>query len=207
MNKRPDKPPMRTPRGAILAGGRASRYGGTAKGLLECGGVRIIDRLIAEMKSSGVAEIIIIANDPQPYRSCGREIVPDLRTGIGPLGGIEAGLAHYAARCDAVLFLPCDLPAITANEISLLMNAFDAEGAPIVVAEDEGFFWHSLCTVVHTGLLDRICKAIDNGKRSVHRVWREFGAVAVHFDDPAPFFNVNTPDDMRRWQENHRICK
>lgn len=207
MDERAARLPRQTPAGAILAGGRASRYGGVAKGLLECEGTCIIDRLIAEMNDAGITEIIILANDPEPYRSYGCDIVPDLRPGIGPLGGIQAGLTHYAGRRDAVLFVPCDLPGITANEMTLLMESFEAEDASIIVAEGNGFFWHSLCTVVHTGLLDQVSRAIENGKHSVHRLWRECGAVPVHFDDPDPFFNINTPDDFRCWQENHRRCE
>jgi molybdopterin-guanine dinucleotide biosynthesis protein A len=172
------KPAQLTVAGAILAGGRASRYGGTAKGLLECAaGIPIIEKLIGEMTAAGITEIIILANDPQPYRSCRCETVPDVRAGIGPLGGIKAALAHYAARREAVLFLPCDLPAITANEMTLLMQSFQAEEASIIVAEGNDFSRHSLCTVVHTGMLDQASRAIENGKHAVHRVWRECGAL------------------------------
>jgi len=191
--------------GAVLAGGRASRYGGTAKGLLECAaGVSIIEKLIGEMTSAGINEIVILANDPEPYRFCRREIVPDLTSGIGPLGGIEAGLAHYAEWRDAVVFLPCDLPGITACEISVLKAAFCASDAGIVVAESADSFWQPLCTVVRTALLSDISKAIEKGERRVQQVWKDLGASAVRFDDPAAFFNVNTPDDMRRWQARDR---
>ena len=204
MNEKAARLPRHTPGGAILAGGRASRYGGVAKGLLQCAGTRIIDRLIAEMNDAGITEIIILANDPEHYRTCRCQVVPDLSPGIGPLGGIQAGLTHYAGRREAVLFVPCDLPAITANEMTLLMQSFEAQDASIIVAQDNDFFWHSLCTVVHTGLLDQVSRAIESGEHTVRRVWRECGAVPVHFDNPDPFFNINTPDDLRCWQENHR---
>ena len=185
---------------AILAGGTAGRYGGAPKGLLEVTpGVSILENIIRELKSSGIEEIAIVANDPDPYKSYSLPIVPDLRTGIGPLGGMEAGLAHFAGRCDAVLFLPCDLPAITSEEISALTSASDKEPDLVVFARAGRFYGQPLCAVVPNAFREAISKAIDDGKRKVGEVWRELGAHIVHFDDPAPFFNVNTPDDMAAW--------
>ena len=167
-------------------------------------GASILENTIREVTSSGVEEITIAANDPEPYKPYGLPVIPDLRPGIGPLGGIEAGLAHYARRYEAVLFLPCDLPGITSREISALISAFDNESGLIVFAQAGHFFDQPLCTIVPNALHQAISKAIDDGKRKVGDVWRELGAVVVHFDDPAPFFNVNTPEDMARWHASRK---
>jgi molybdopterin-guanine dinucleotide biosynthesis protein A len=185
---------------AILAGGKASRYGGAPKGLLEAApGVSILEKTLREITAAGIKEIIILANEPGPYERFGLPIVPDIRPGIGPLGGIEAGLAHFAGRYDAVLFLPCDLPGITASEISALLSSFEA-GASVVFAETGHFFEQPLCAVVHNDLLGTISRLINEGWRKVSDVWRELGAAQVRFDDPTPFFNVNTPEDMVKWR-------
>jgi len=187
--------------GAILAGGTASRYGGTAKGLLEVRpGRTIVEHLIEEMSAAGVAEVVIVANTPEPYERFGRKVVPDLRPGNGPLGGIETALMHYGDSRDAVLFCPCDLPGLTRREISRLLAAYRAKPGGVVVAETDDFFWHPLCSVVHNDLLPRVTEALDRGVRSVHELWRQLGAVPVHFDDETPFFNVNTPEDLARWR-------
>ena len=186
---------------AILSGGKATRYGGAAKGLLEAApGVSILDRTIREVVSSGITQIAILANDGEPYEPLGLPIVPDLRKGIGPLGGVEAALAHYAGRCDAVLFLPCDLPGITSEQISALLGAYAQGDEQVVFAETAHSFEQPLCAVVHNGLLGAVSKAIDEGKRKIGDVWHELGAATVHFDDPTPFFNVNTPDELARWR-------
>jgi molybdopterin-guanine dinucleotide biosynthesis protein A len=60
---------------AILTGGNASRLGGIAKGLLVgAQDVPLIDRLINELAIAGVHEVILLANDPQPYTRFGRRI-------------------------------------------------------------------------------------------------------------------------------------
>jgi len=49
--------------GAIVAGGASSRFGGQAKGLLEVGGQRIIDRIASALRPV-VETIAIVSNAP-----------------------------------------------------------------------------------------------------------------------------------------------
>jgi len=186
---------------AILAGGGAVRHDGFPKGLLEVApGMSIIDVEIRQLISSGLENVIIVTNDPESYRHCGAQIIPDLRPGIGPLSGIEAALAYYGQSHDATLFLPCDLPGITSKEVSCLQAAFTNNSARVAVAVTSEFFCEPLCTVVHNSLLETVSQAIEYGERRPQRLWRDLGAIAVHFEDATPFFNVNTPQDMARWQ-------
>ena len=187
--------------GAILAGGQALRYGGKAKGLLKApSGLSIIQHEIRQLNLAGIDEIIIVASDPKPWRDCACNVVIDLRSGVGPLAGIEAALAHYGSSYEATLFLPCDLPAITSTEISQLQAAFTSNSAPVAVAVTNDLFWEPLCAVVHNSLLKIVSQAIDDGERRPQSVWRDAGAIEVHFEDATPFFNINTPRDMAHWQ-------
>ena len=188
--------------GAILAGGKASRYGGTPKGLIDIGGaLTIVDHVIAEMKKAGLSDIVISANDLEAYQRFGLDIVPDERPNAGPLGGIEAVLKFVAPTHDAVLFCPCDLPGISHNELAVLLAAGSNAENGVFVAETGDLFWHPLCSLVHNAVLDRISGAIDRGELSVRRLWKKLDAAAVHFENEAAFFNVNTPEDLDRWRE------
>ena len=178
--------------------------GGGAKGLLPIAAGRpVIERLIDQLARAGVAEVIISANDPAPYAYLGLPIVGDLRPGLGPLGGIEAALTWSLAppgRFDAVLFLPCDLPAIGAKEISALIDAFQSGPAHISVAATGKGFIQALCCIVHNDVLPDISARLDHGQRGVRMAWRSMEAATVHFDDEAPFANINTPDDLDQWK-------
>jgi len=186
--------------GAILAGGNARRIGGVAKGALKANnGVSIIERLINELSCAGIGNLVIVANDPEPYQDCGIEIISDIRAGIGPMGGIESGLVHFAGCCDAVMFVPCDLPNITAKEMFVLKKAFVESAAQAVFAETTGFFYHPLCAVVHNALSNEVSAAIDRGERKIRNVWRQIKAVEVYFDDETAFLNINTLADMDKW--------
>jgi len=161
----------------------------------------IIAKQLSEMASAGLDEVIIVANDPQPYRRFGVEIIPDLRPGLGPLGGIEAALAHYADRVRAALFLPCDLPGVTAREIGALRRAFAAAVAPVVVAATEAETWQPLCAVVAASALPQVRQALEEGRLRVGELWQRLGAEIVRFADARAFLNINTPEDMARWLE------
>ena len=188
--------------GAVLAGGAASRYGGMAKGMLPLPtGESMTGRIIDQIAEAGIEPIVIIANERQPYESCGCLILPDTVPGQGPLGGIATALAHFEASHTAVLFMPCDLPGIRASHVTALCDAFEQEDAPIVAARTDGSAWHPLCGVVKVDQRPAIeQRAIRREDRGVRLAWRELGARMVHFADATPFFNVNSPDEMARWR-------
>jgi molybdopterin-guanine dinucleotide biosynthesis protein A len=188
--------------GAILAGGDASRLDGIAKGTIEVGGrVCIIECLIKEFFGAGINDLVIVANDARPYRNYGIKIIPDLRPGNGPIGGIEVALVHFEEKCDAVMFVPCDMPNITAKELLALKEAFVRTNNPVVFAQTAGFFWHPLCAVVHIGLKEMISSAIDDGQRAIRDIWQRINAKALRFSDTGAFMNINNFADMENWQK------
>lgn len=188
--------------GAVLCGGRALRYGGASKGTLPMpDGPPILDRLIRAAEGAGLEDVRLVANDAGPYRRFGRRIVPDLRPGTGPLGGIEAALASLEDLFEGILVLPCDLPGLTAAEVSALLGAFEGSESGLVCASTPGGMDHPLCAAVHRRHAAAVGAALDRGERRVGRLWRALGAEAVPFGDPRPFFNVNSPQEMSRWLE------
>jgi molybdopterin-guanine dinucleotide biosynthesis protein A len=187
---------------AILAGGRASRYGGRSKGSLRRPeGTTLLEHLRRELRRAGIRRVVLAGGSARAYRRCGLAILPDARRDAGPLAGIEAALDHYAGRCNAVLFMPCDLPGIGAEEIRRLLDAYRRFGPPGVFAVTGRFFPHPLCIIVHTGALPRVREALEAGRLKPRDLWRRLGVRVVRFPDPAPFCNVNTPEEMRRWRQ------
>jgi molybdopterin-guanine dinucleotide biosynthesis protein A len=186
--------------GVILAGGHARRLGGMPKGTIRAGGqLSLIERLVVHMLRCGGEEIVVAANDAEPYDHLGCAIVPDKRTDAGPLAGIEAALEYLTGKYEAVLCLPCDLPALSAQEMSALLNAYAAHGGPVVFAETQHGARHPLCAVMRTSTLPAISAALDRGVRAVGEVWSELGGTAVPFDNPERFTNINSPDDLDAW--------
>ncbi len=188
----------------ILAGGNARRLGGIAKGIIEVGeNVSVIERLIKELNKADIDNdnIVIASNDSGSYQQFGVKLISDIRVGIGPIGGIESGLAYFSGQSDAVMFIPCDMPNVTAKEMLALKEAFIKTEAPVVFAETADFFWHPLCAVVHNNLKEEISSAIDLGQRKVQDIWQQVKAVRVRFTDETAFFNINNSTDMDRWRK------
>ena len=145
---------------------------------------------------------MIVANNAKPYRHHSVDIVPDLRTDIGPMGGVEAALTHLSGQSGPVMLLPCDLPNIMASELATFRQAFMVSEAPIVFAETGPKSWHPLCAVLHSHLLADISKAIDHGERRIRNIWRRVQAETVHFTDVTAFFNVNCHSDVQHLKQN-----
>lgn len=188
--------------GVILAGGQARRLGGLAKGRIEVErNVSIVEKLIDEFANAGINSVVIAANDSIPYLHFGVEVISDIRTGIGPIGGIETGLVHFAGLFDAAMFIPCDMPNITYREMTALKKAFIENKKPVVFAQTAGFFLHPLCAVVHIDLIDMVSSAIDSGQRKIRDLWQQLNAEAVQFSDNDAFVNINDFADMENWQK------
>ncbi len=192
---------LREPRvaAAILAGGKATRYGGTHKGLLRLpDGATIIERLLRAVRAAGIGEAVICANEAETYRYLGLPVIRDETRDAGPLGGIEAALLHFGGRIDGLLILPCDLPALTEQELTQLVSRFAEDPARIHFAAVEGGREEPLVAVVPFSVFDRVRATLAGGDRSVRRLWTSLGGVPVFFPDGAPFLNLNCPEDLRR---------
>ena len=189
-------------RGAVLAGGASSRYGGQPKGLLPVGGRRILDRVVDAVTQATGGPPVLIANDPEaaqwrPDLGC----VPDVVPGAGGLGGI---LTALAAGEGPVLCVAWDMPFVPAPLLQALIagsGAFDAflpeSGSP------RGL--EPLCGVYGPACRGPIEAAIARGDlRAIafHDAVR-MGTLSLdqtkQFGDPAElFFNVNRPEDLER---------
>ncbi|MET0249609.1 MAG: molybdenum cofactor guanylyltransferase [Sphingobium sp.] len=165
--------------GAILCGGRSTRFG-SDKALALVGGIALIDHVRR-----------CIAPQVDALLFCGREIAgetcaPDRpHADLGPLGGINAALYHALGHgYDAVVSLPCDTPALPPNLVARLARARPAylEQSPVI-----GFWPAGLAP-----LLDRHIE--EDPKRSMRGWAQRVQAEAVTLE--TRIRNVNRPEDL-----------
>jgi len=201
-------------RGAVLAGGAARRYGGTAKGLVEVGGQRILDRVVSTIEKVTGALPLLVANaaDAPSWRP-DLTTIPDVRPGCGSLGGIYTAVT---AAPGPVLCVAWDMPFVPEGLLRALID-----GAIRGVDRYDAFLPESsgrrglepLCAVYGPACGPAIARRLDNGELqaiSFHpdvRVGILSLAQVRGFGDPDElFFNVNTPDDLARaeglWQRH-----
>ena len=162
--------------GAVLAGGRSSRFG-SDKGAALLDGRTLVERAAAAL-SAYADEVVIVSPDG----------VADLpRPGLGPLGGIAAALDHAAERgFRCVLTIGCDMPVLPSGLIEALLRR-----APAYCAEAPVLGHWQAALGAH--LLGHVETAPD---RSVHGWARTVGAMPIL--SPAPLANVNTREDLDR---------
>src|SRR5438876_257040 len=92
---------------AIVAGGRARRFGGRDKSRLVVDGQSIINRQL-EILQQLTTSIFVVATDGERFADLGLPVFPDLMPEAGVLGGILTALA--STDLDRVLVVAGDLP-------------------------------------------------------------------------------------------------
>jgi molybdenum cofactor guanylyltransferase len=188
---------------AILAGGRARRFGGRDKSSLHVGGASILERQLAALH--GVAgRILVVARNPARFQDKGLEAVADLVPGAASLGGIYTALLH--ATADHVLVVACDLPFLTASFLRRLVAEVRPGDEAVVPRTTDG--WQPLCAVYSRRLAEPVRRQIEAGQLKIVDLLaaanvREIGPDAIAADDPDGllFFNVNSPADWQRANE------
>ncbi|KTA86133.1 molybdenum cofactor guanylyltransferase MobA [Aeromonas salmonicida] len=181
----------------ILAGGRATRMGGEDKGWVKLAGRPLIDHVLARLRPQ-VDEVLINANRSQTrYQALAPVISDDNNDYLGPLAGMQAGLA--AAHHDWVLFVPCDGPALPHD----LMSRFRAALIPdteLVVAHD-GDWLQPVVALLHKSLLPSLTHALAEGERKID-IWfaRHKMAVVSFADQPDAFINLNSPAELAAYE-------
>jgi molybdopterin-guanine dinucleotide biosynthesis protein A len=196
-------------RGAILAGGAASRYGGKAKGLERVGGERILDRLTAALRAVTGAAPVLVANAPDAGDwAPGLAVVHDPRPDCGSLGGIYAAVT---AGAGPVLLVAWDMPFVSADLLEALRDG--AADYDVFLPESGGRRgMEPLCGVYGPGCAGPIAERLDDedyraiGFHSSVRVGHLPLNTVRRFGEPETlFFNVNTPDDLVQAEELWRL--
>jgi molybdopterin-guanine dinucleotide biosynthesis protein A len=196
--------------GAVLAGGAARRYGGTPKGLLTVGGRRILDRVIDAVQAVTGERPLVIANasDAPSWRP-DLETLPDVRPGLGTLGGIYTAVT---ATGGPVLCVAWDMPFVPEALLRALSDRMTTGSYDAVLPESSGRRGlEPLCAIYGPACAPAIARRLDQGDLmaiSFHpdvRVGIVPLAEVRRFGEPDElFFNVNTPDDLARaealWQ-------
>jgi molybdopterin-guanine dinucleotide biosynthesis protein A len=189
-------------RGAILAGGGATRFGGKPKGLEHVGGERILDRLVATMMAALGEPPLVVANAPdaKAWRPDLRTI-GDTRPGLGSLGGIYTAVVEAPAP---VVCVAWDMPFVSESLIRLLAAGLQNHDA--VLPESGGRRGvEPLCAAYGPACRDAIADTLTAGDlRAIgfHDRIRvgilPLSQVRALADPELVFFNVNTADDLAK---------
>ncbi|ENY70489.1 molybdenum cofactor guanylyltransferase MobA [Aeromonas diversa] len=179
----------------ILAGGRATRMGGSDKGWIPLRGKPLICH-VQERLAPQVDRLLINANrNLARYQALAPIVRDTLADYPGPLAGILAGLD--AAESDWVLFVPCDTPFLPLDLAQRLCAARTPE-CEVVVAHD-GEWLQPAVALIKRSLRASLADTLAAGERRVDRWYARHAMVLADFSDcPHAFDNLNSPDELAR---------
>ena len=182
--------------GFVLVGGKSSRMG-RDKALLPYRDTVLVERIAREVEAA--AGSVTLVGAPEQYRRLGRPVIPDLRPGCGPLGGIEAALS--ASVEDWNLIVACDMPGVSAPFLTTLLAEAGRAGGDCLLPLSGPERPEPLCAVYHRRCLPAIRGALEANVRKVTEALA--GVRVVHWKAPESGWadNLNTPEDL----QSHRI--
>lgn len=201
-------------KGAILAGGMASRFGGEPKGLSKVGGERVLDRVVQAMKAAMDDTPILVANadDAATWRE-DLTVVRDVRPGCGSLGGVFTALSTVDTP---VLVVAWDMPFVSSDLLSALIAGW--KSYDVYLPESNGpLGFEPLCGVYGPTCKTHIQKALDAEDyrtTSFHEAVRvgrlPLDQVTAFGNPDTLFFNLNVHEDVHAadelWRAQHQTA-
>jgi molybdopterin-guanine dinucleotide biosynthesis protein A len=185
----------------VFVGGRARRFGGAAKGLLETAdGRSVLARLLEVSREAAPdSSLTLVGSDPR-YEGFGLPALADAPAGIGPLGGLRALLRRAAELgLEQALALACDLPLLSPTVVQRL--ATTAPRALAVAPREPGGRWYALSARYAVAALPVLDAMIENDERALQRLFARLGSDAVELELAAGelelFADWDRPEDRR----------
>lgn len=179
---------------AILAGGKSSRMGYN-KALLPLKEKRFIDHIIEAGKD--YKEIIIVANDDEPYKNYTLRVVKDIIKGNGPLSGIHSALVN--SNTENTLCIACDMPLMSRETLNKLGNM--AGEYDVLVPRVEGRL-QPLCSIYNRKILKTIEESLLKSENKLQRLIGSFeNKVIVEDIKESDFANINTREEYESLEE------
>ncbi len=197
--------------GVILAGGGSRRMGRDKAALRRPDGRSFLEYSL-DLLVPLCGRVIVAGRDPDPAIADASTVwLAEDPPRQGPIAGVLAAL-HYAASqsgVTAALTVAVDMPGVRAADIAALLRCyadslgdFAAGRARPIAATADGHFAEPLLAIYPVAARAELEAWVAAGDRSLARWLRRQDPRLVRLDDPA-LINVNTPDQLQRWQPSH----
>ena len=189
--------------GAVILCGGQSRRMGTCKARLTVEGEPVLHRLAGAL--SFFEERLLSANDASLGAGLSWTVVEDRFPGLGPGAGLHAAL--LASKKEALLCVPCDLPAFSEQAARCLLAQFPGDCAAMVCRDGTGQL-HPLCGIYTKQMLPVLERRLSAGHCRMTELLEDAPTTVLDTAGLLPdgvFFNMNTPADHCRAEEMIRI--
>lgn len=177
--------------GVILAGGRGRRMG-RDKALLAFDEVSFVENAVARLAPQVDKLVISRQQDQVALSKTLREydVVYDLWPDWGPAGALYSVLAYAKRhRFHALITVPVDVPNFPDKLVESLSQT-DRLTLAATSSPEPAFAY------IPASAFEEILQRIEGGERKLLTLYTPHHL--FHFNDAAAFFNVNTPQDLKK---------
>lgn len=178
--------------GAILAGGKSSRFGSPKHALKLPNGLTLIETVAKAMRE--VCERIVVVSSFEALE--GEIHIPDIRSEQGPLGGIEALLE--SGQDTQYLICPCDLPFVNGEILRALTKSSSALATVLSIEGEESLV--PLPARISVDALYKVRELLDSDCRAVNKLMNVISVdeIAAPKKWSHLLMNVNTQEDFEK---------
>jgi len=196
----------------VLVGGRSRRLG-RDKALVELGNMTLAARAVSTLREAlSPRSISLVAANKDQYPPGTLDgslpMVSDVYPGKGANGAVHAALAGAVSEWAAVL--ACDLPFVTPELMRRLAALLATDIDAVIPVQPDGRF-QPLCALYRVneclGYLDGILNLYDDIP-ALAEITASLRTRLITFDELSAlpdsqhfFFNINTPEDLRKAQQ------
>ena len=198
--------------GVVLAGGEGRRMGeGPKKPLRLLGGKPMVAHVVERLKPQ-VMDLVVVANDRDPaFARLGVPVIadpPDVQRAarregrrLGPLAGILAGmewaLKHHP-HAGWILTAPADVPFLPLDLTVRLCGHMHVPEPDVLVIR-HGRHREPSLGIWSVKLAQDLRRAVlEEGMRRVGQFAERHAHAELNWPgDPAPFVNINTPEELK----------
>ena len=189
---------------AIQAGGESRRMG-QDKALLPFLGETLLVRVMKRVAPLG-EEMFVTTNHPERFTDIRVPLVQDELPGMGALGGLYTALS--AARYPVVMVVACDMPFVNPELLAEARERLIANEVDVLIPRTKEGYEPFHAVYRRKTCLPAVHKALQAGERRLISWFPQVEVLTLSGDellryDPQglSFWNVNTPDELRRAEE------
>lgn len=195
--------------GAILAGGRSSRFG-SPKALAKLGDGTILDRVVRAHRAV-FDDVVLVGAAPELRQSVEIPTIGDIYRDRGPIGGIHAALRWAADHGKmGICCSPCDAPFVVPELLRVVSSS--SAGYDAVVPHDPTGRWEPVFGWFSTRIIARVERSIECDRLALHDLLSQLSGVLpieiTSIGMPLPpevvFFNVNTREELMRARQLYK---
>ena len=186
----------------LLAGGKSKRMG-RDKCLIKLNGKTLLEHNISKAEKI-TRNILIIANQSK-YGQFKYPLHKDIYTNKGPIGGIHTGLFHSTTNTNIVI--GCDMPNLSLNFLQYMLKSHNVNFQATIPIHLEKI--QPLAGVYEKTFLDIHESQIKAGKNKMKDLLRVSDIKYIdisndlEFYSPYLFDNVNTVEDLQKYQQSN----